>query len=70
MTGDVSLTREKLSRLKAKLYDYQQSGLPEEKADENSRKKGKWFTRQLELQEQIQQMDTDTGNLIKERKNT
>jgi hypothetical protein len=66
----IKKSREKLSRLKAKLYDCQQLSLPKEKADEKSREKGKWFTRQLELKEQIQQVDTDINNLIKERKNT
>jgi hypothetical protein len=66
----IKKSREKLSRLKAKFYDRQQESLTEEKADENSRKKGKWFTRQLELQEEIEQLGTDINKLIEERKNT
>jgi Skp family chaperone for outer membrane proteins len=72
--------REKLSRLKANLYDHQQTAVPEKKkknedekknenhADNESRKRGKWFTRQLELQSKIQQTADEIEKRVAERK--
>ena len=48
----IKKTREKLSRVKAKLYDHQQAEPNEEK--QGTIKMGKWIEKQLEFSEQIQ----------------
>jgi len=57
--------REKLSRLKAKSHDHRNT---ESKQKQEEEQKGKWFIKQLELQEQITQKVQQIDLLIKQRK--
>ena len=58
----IKKTREKLSRVKAKLYDHQQAEPNEEK--QGTIKMGKWIEKQLELSEQIQHFEQEIDKLI------
>jgi hypothetical protein len=63
--------REKLSRLKANLYDHEQTPIPEKQKqyDNDTNNTGKWFTKQLDLQSKIQQINEEIEKLVAERKN-
>jgi hypothetical protein len=69
ITYRIKKLREELSRLKTKVYDWLQAIYPAENADEKRGKNNNWFTRQLELREQIQQKESEINKLIEERKN-
>ena len=62
----IKKTREKLSRVKAKLYDHQQVEPNEDK--HGTVRMGKWIEKQLELNEQIQQIEQDIDKSIGIRK--
>ena len=61
----IKKTREKLSRVKAKLYDHQQTEAGQKK--ESTVKMGRWIEKQLELTEQTQQIKQEIEALIELR---
>jgi len=67
----IKKSREKLSRLKAGLYELQQSE-PNEKEDEKSKdsykSEGRWFKKILELTEKTKQIEQHINRLIARRK--
>jgi hypothetical protein len=67
----IKKAREKLSRLKANLYELQQSD-PNEKAEKKTeevcRSEGRWFTKIIELTEKTKQVEQEINRLIAKRK--
>lgn len=68
ITYRIKKEREKLSRIKAKYYDNQDAGEMQEEGDPEDRKKKKWFVRQLELQEEIEQRQEKINRLLDQRR--
>ena len=58
----IKKTREKLYRIKAKLYDHRQAEPNEEK--QGTVKMGKWIEKQLELSENIQHFEQEIEKSI------
>jgi len=70
---DIKRCREKLYRIKANIYKYQQNALKEndpKKGDETTKKTGVWFQKTLELVEKAQQIEQELSRLKEKRKNT
>lgn len=66
ITCKIKREREKLSRRKAKLYEWEQKNpLQEESEKENK----KWMKNRLEMIEEIQLMENQVENLVRNRKN-
>jgi hypothetical protein len=69
---DIKRSREKLYRLKANIYNYQQEALKENenrKPEDENKKAGKWFKRTLELTEKALRMEEEINRLTDMRKN-
>ena len=70
---EIKRCREKLYRVKANIYKYQQKVLEEndsQKPDEKTKKTANWFQKTLELVEKAQQIEKELNRLIDKRKDT
>jgi hypothetical protein len=68
ITYRIKKTREKLSRFKATLYDHSQAAPQEKDNDKPTVYMKKWFSRQLELTEQIEEVNAQINSMVEKRK--